>query len=88
MEGDSVSEGNGWTPDKRYVEEALVRIERDLKFLSEHIDRKHGELHSTIGHVREELAALKIKSGVWGLMGGMIPILITVIIYLTGHFRQ
>lgn len=79
---------NGWTPDKRYVEESLVRIERDLKFLSEHIDRKHSELHTKMSQVREEVSALKVKSGIWGLMGGMIPILITVILYLTGHFRQ
>ena len=82
MGDNSVAEGNGWTPDKRYVEESLVRIERDLKILSEHIDRKHGQLHSKIGEIREEVVALKVKSGVWGLMGGLVPVIITLTIYL------
>ena len=32
--------------------------------------------------VRIEIAKLKIKSSVWGLMGGLIPVLITISLYL------
>ena len=37
---------------------------------------------------REDIAALKIKSGVWGLMGGLIPVALTLIIYSVFKWSQ
>lgn len=31
--------------------------------------------------IREDIATLKVKSGIWGLAGGLIPVLITLAVY-------
>ena len=77
-----MAEGNGWTPDKRYIEESLLRIERDLKAQTDHMDRRHGQIYAALGKLREEVVALKVKSGIWGLMGGLIPVVIALALYL------
>lgn len=37
--------------------------------------------------IRIDVAKLKIKSGIWGLMGGLIPVLISIIIYAVFRWR-
>ena len=33
-------------------------------------------------NVREEIAKLKVKSGIWGMIGGAIPVLIGIALWL------
>lgn len=39
------------------------------------------EVHEKIAGVRVDIATLKVKASVWGLLGGLIPVLITIAIY-------
>ena len=48
----------------------------------EWIDDKFESLRREIVKVQIDIATLKVKSGIWGLIGGSIPILITLLIYL------
>lgn len=54
---------------------SLNKEERD--WIQCHFDK----LNERITKVRIDIAGLKVKSGIWGLIGGAIPILITISIY-------
>jgi len=34
--------------------------------------------------IREDIAALKVKSSVWGMLGGTIPVIVVLLGYLIG----
>jgi len=59
---------NGWNEWSKYV---LKELER-LNGCYEQIDKK-------VDKIEQEIAMLKVKSGVWGLVGGLIPVVIALI---------
>lgn len=40
------------------------------------------EVRLDVKSILQSIAELKVKAGVWGLIGGAIPVLIVVILYL------
>ena len=48
---------------EEHVKEELVELKNDV-----------GAIADTIVDVRIQLGMLKVKSGIWGLMGGAIPV--------------
>jgi len=59
---------NGWSSDRKVVLYQLKELQDDSK--------DHGSILTLI---REDIAMLKVKSGVWGLLGGSIPVAILLI---------
>jgi hypothetical protein len=55
---------------------ALTQKERDW------VDCHFNKLNDRITEVRVDIAGLKVKAGVWGLIGGAIPVIVTIAIYL------
>jgi len=64
-------EGNGW-------DEYQKLVLHELKQLNKKADTNLIE-HAAI---KEDIAKLKVKSGVWGLIGGMIPVGIALLIWI------
>ena len=64
-------DGNGWNEYEKLVL-------HQLRELQEKAD-KNLEEHAAI---KEDIATLKVKSGVWGLIGGMIPVGIALLIWI------
>jgi len=62
---------NGWNEWSRHV---LSELER----LNGCYDKIDGQLRK----IHVEIAMLKVKSGMWGAIGGFIPVLITMAIYI------
>jgi hypothetical protein len=48
----------------------------------EWIDCHFTKISDQITVVRIEIAKLKVKSGMWGLLGGLIPVVIALSFYL------
>lgn len=48
------------------------------------IDGKFEELRKEVVRVQLDIATLKVKSGVWGLIGGAIPVVIGLAVYWLG----
>jgi hypothetical protein len=69
--------GNGWNEWGKHVLRELERL-----------NDCYDDLKTDVSNVRIEIAMLKIKAGVWGLIGGAIPVLITVILYLLQTVMQ
>ena len=64
-------DNNGWNVWKNLV---IHEIER--------IDKAKTELRQEIQEIKISLAALQVKSGVWGAIGALIPIIIAFVIYI------
>jgi len=66
-----MSENNGWNEWSKHV---LLELER-LNECYDKLDIKTNKLFT-------EIATLKVKSGVWGLIGGAIPVGIGLVILI------
>ena len=67
----SSGSGNNWTEYRRLVLHELERLDEKLTKFGDKIDR-----------LNTSVTRLQVKSGVWGAVGGMIPITIALIFYL------
>jgi len=65
------NEPNGWTEYRRLVL-------KELEDLNTAVDSVRAEQTK----IREEIATLKVKSGIWGLIGGAIPVAIGLALWL------
>lgn len=66
--------GNGWQEYQRLVLHELTSLRKDLS-----------DLESGQGDIKVELGMLKVKSGLWGLLGGFVPVAIAVIMRFIGE---
>ena len=67
----SEGNGNGWDQYQRLVLDKLDSHTGWLKSLTRSVSK-----------VETEISALKVKSGVWGILGGLIPVLVLVLVYV------
>jgi len=73
---------------RRLFVSELERLDRDMTALSKQMEDNHRELSGDIHNMRSkeisdmkvEIALLKMKAGVWGLLGAAIPIAIAIIL--------
>ena len=81
MPDDNERSTNGWTEWGKFV---LKELERLNKVIADLISSYNNELKAIRKEMKErdeEIVGLKIKSGVWGLIGGLIPVLIVLILF-------
>lgn len=62
-------EDNGWSEWRRHVLNELGRLEDHHRFMNQQLQK-----------ILIEVAMLKVKSGVWGLMGGLIPVVVAAMV--------
>lgn len=70
-------------------------LDLHFKTLNEKIDeinadnkKEHSEIFSKLNAMAADIAALKVKSGVWGFIAGAIPASITfVILYIRSQMK-
>ena len=73
----SSADTNGWNEWSRFVLSELKRHNRMLEDGRKEAADRHAK-------VMAEIAALKVKAGVVGLAGGMIPAVVVLIYFLVG----
>jgi hypothetical protein len=66
---------NGWNEWSKYVLKELERLNDNYEALQKDFTQQ-------IQEVKIEIATLKVKAGVWGLIAGAIPVAIALIIYI------
>jgi hypothetical protein len=77
---------NGWPEWGKYVLKELERLNEcytGLKREVTEIQVQLGRISENtrgINGVKEDVTSLKVKAGVWGLVGGAIPILIALLL--------
>ena len=72
---------NGWDEWRNFV---ILELQR--------ISQTHQELAAEVKTLRveaaRELAALKTKAGIWGLLGGLLPVLVAIGIAIALSFSS
>jgi len=74
------NKSNGWDVYQKLVLTQLA----DLKEANEKLASK---IEGFQLEVTKEISALKVKSGVWGFIGGMMVIIPPIILFLLGYLR-
>ena len=64
---------NGWREWSKYVLKELERNNAD-----------HEKILVQLNKMENEITALKVKAGIWGFVGGAIPVISAVLLNLIG----
>lgn len=70
-EKDYDTSSNSWFAWSKHV---LMQLEHDAMCLS--------EVKKELTNIKVEIARLKVKSGIWGAIGGMLPVISAILIGL------
>lgn len=82
---------NGWREYQRLVLAELKRLDENVEKLADKIDKavrhernnRQTVENATMAEVRRialEVHGLKIKAGIWGLLGGLLPVLTALVL--------
>jgi len=63
--------GNGWEEWRNHI------LSEQCRF-----NKQQEQIFHKLNHLEVSVGQLKIKSGIWGMLGGLIPVVIALIIIL------
>ncbi len=70
MDDELMAENNGWSKYEKMV----------IDKLDDHDDKFNG-IEDKLTQIQIDIATLKVKAGVWGGVGGMIPAVIAIVMF-------
>ena len=70
MDDELMAENNGWSKYEKMV----------IDKLDDHDDKFNG-IESKLTQIQVDIATLKVKAGVWGGIGGLIPAVIAIVMF-------
>ncbi len=70
MDDELMAEDNGWSKYEKMV----------IDKLDDH-DQKFNGIESKLTQIQVDIATLKVKAGVWGGIGGLIPAVIAIVMF-------
>ena len=65
-----MAENNGWSKYEKMV----------IDKLDDHDDKFSG-IENKLTQIQVDIATLKVKAGVWGGIGGLIPVVIAIVMF-------
>ena len=71
-------DNNGWSEWKNHVLLELKKNEVDHASIMVKLDDL---AVNKVSQLNQAISALQVRSGVWGLMGGLIPVLIVLVVW-------
>ncbi len=73
----NLPQGNGWS---KWQEHVLAELKRYGVWM--------GNMDKSITHIKVKVGKLQVKAGVWGIIGGMVPVTIIVVLWLIKEYGQ
>ena len=70
MDDELMADDNGWSKYEKMV----------IEKLDDH-DQKFSGIEDKLTQIQVDIATLKVKAGVWGGIGGMIPAVIAIVMF-------
>ncbi len=70
MDDELMAEDNGWSKYEKMV----------IEKLDDH-DQKFTGIEDKLTQIQVDIATLKVKAGVWGGIGGLIPAVIAIVMF-------
>ena len=71
-----------WSESEQFVKYSLEHHEKTIADLAQKVEKSMVEIQKTQIKILTELAGLRVKAGVWGVIGGALPVLIGIAAYL------
>ena len=65
-----MAEDNGWSKYEKMV----------IDKLDDHDDKFNG-IENKLTQIQVDIATLKVKAGIWGGIGGLIPVVIAIVMF-------
>lgn len=75
--------GNGWNEYKRLVMSSIDRLTQEIRHERQNYKQGMSDVYGRLIEVEKEIATLKVRCGIWGLMGGLIPALTALMLSQT-----
>jgi len=66
--------GNGWGEYRKLVMTEIERLAREIRHERNNGKQVQQHLWDQMLRIEKEIATLKVRCGVWGLVGGLIPV--------------
>ena len=66
--------GNGWSEYRKLVMTEIERLAREIRHERNNGKQVQQHLWDQMLRIEKEIATLKVRCGVWGLVGGLIPV--------------
>jgi len=66
--------GNGWGEYRKLVMTEIERLASEIRHERNNGKQVQQHLWDQMLRIEKEVASLKVKCGVWGLVGGLIPV--------------
>ncbi len=70
MDDELMAENNGWSKYEKMV----------IDKLDDHDDKFNG-IENKLTQIQVDIATLKVKAGIWGGIGGLIPVVIAIVMF-------
>jgi len=70
-----VADGNGWDEYRKLVLTEIQRLADEIRHERSNAERVQAHMLNRLTEVDKEIAMLKVRCGMWGVMGGLIPAL-------------
>ena len=73
-------DNNGWNEWSRHVLAELHRLNDCIEAIPKSFNLKVDYINLALKRIEIDIAKLQVKSGVWGAIGGMIPVVIMLLV--------
>lgn len=75
-----MAEGNGWDEYRKLVMTEITRLTSEIRHERNNAHTVQHYMFDRMTEMEKELAMLKVRCGIWGLMGGLIPAVSALVI--------
>lgn len=72
--------GNGWNEYKRLVMSSIDRLTQEIRHERQNYKQGMSGIYERLIEVEKEIATLKVRCGIWGMMGGLIPVVTSILV--------
>jgi len=66
--------GNGWSEYRKLVMTEIERLAREIRHERNNGKQVQQHLWDQMLRMEKEIATLKVRCGIWGMVGGLIPV--------------
>lgn len=71
---------NGWDEYRKLVMTEIERLTGEIRHERNNGKQVQKHLWDQMLHIEKEIATLKVRCGIWGLMGGLIPAVTAIVV--------
>jgi len=76
----TIGEKETWEESRAVIQYQLTELKTGITNLSLQLTKNHAENQTMYTQMKVDIAMLQVKAGVWGIVGGAIPVLVLVIV--------